>query len=356
MHVNKLFLHIGLSKTGSSAIQSWLSANSEALAEFDVSYADLYPDAKLDKISPGNGEHIVRFLRLKGRQEMPDRRLVREIRRTYFDGMPTAIVSAEAMTNAGAAGIRRLKHVLEELDLEVIVIAYVRSIYDHFWSGYQQLIKRSGYHDGPAEFAATYPNVQVNALRRWSTYFPDMRVINYDTVKDSLIESFAGACELELPAGVETGVARINRSLSAAERALLIDVNRQAEERGLEFRALLSDALVYASPETESAFVYDPEVLKLLRNSFEDDVAWVNENLLPDDPITIEPTAEVDGTALPGGEPEVAPEVSAVIGALLDQIVEPAPFVKGKGEEPSERPQGSDGRGASAKRRKANLS
>ena len=336
--MDRLFLHIGLTKTGSSAIQSWLSANSEALAELDVSYADLNPAAKLDKIGPGNGEHIVRFLRIKDRgPEMTDRRLGREIRRTYFDGMANAIVSAEAMTNAAAPRIRRLKRALEGLGVEVTVVAYIRSIYDHFWSGYQQLIKRSGYHHGPADFAATYPNIQVDSLRRWVGAFDDLRVINYDTVKDSLIESFARACELELPDTIDTNVARINRSLSAPERGLLVDVNRQAAERGLEFRALLSDAVIYANPETESAFVYDEEVVELLREKYADDVTWVNRRLLADDPIGIAPAAELNGTARPDdGETEVTPEVSALIGALLDQIVEPAPFVTGKRDQPAE--------------------
>lgn len=335
--MDRLFLHIGLTKTGSSAIQSWLSANSEALAEIDVSYADLVPEAKLGNVGSGNGEHIVRFLRIKDRgPEMTDRRLGREIRRTYFDGMPNAIVSAEVMTNAAAPRIRRLQRALAGLGVEVIVVAYVRSIYDHFWSWYQQLIKRSGYHSALADFAAAYPNVQVDALRRWGGAFDDIRVVNYDTFKDSLIESFALACELELPDGIDTSVARINRSLSAPERGLLIEVNRQAAERGLEFRALLSDAVIYANPETEAAFVYNDEVVELLREKYDDDVTWVNRRMLADDPIGIAPAAELNGTARPDdGETEVTPEVSALIGALLDQIVEPTPFVTRKRDQPS---------------------
>ncbi len=338
--MDKLFLHIGLTKTGSSAIQSWFSANSEALAEIGVSYADLAPDAKLNRISAGNAQHIVRFLRIKDRgPELTDRRLEREIRRTYFDGKPTAIISGEAMTNATAPRIRRLKRALESPEMEVVVIAYIRNIYDHFWSGYQQMIKRAGYHRPPAEFAATYPNIQVNALRRWTNAFDQVRVVNYDSAKGSLIESFAGTCELELPAAMDTSVARINRSLSAAERELLLEVNRQADERGLEFRALLSDALIYASPEAESAFVTDDEVLEVLRGKYADDVAWVNRDLLAEDPIAIEPAAVLEGNSHPDlGEAQVTPEVSALIGALLDQVAEPARYVRRKLEGPAEAP------------------
>ncbi len=58
--MKELFIHIGLSKTGSSAIQSWLSLNSEKLRLKGVDYADLSPSAKEGKITAGNGvDYIV---------------------------------------------------------------------------------------------------------------------------------------------------------------------------------------------------------------------------------------------------------------------------------------------------------
>ena len=323
----RLYLHIGLPKTGSSAIQSWLSAHSEDLAKVGVTYADLVPKAKLEQISGGNGKHVVRFLGVKWHGErVTPRELTREILETYFDGESTAIISAEAMANARRPRIRQLLKVLDAAGIDVIVLAYIRSIYDHCWSGYQQMVKGAGYHHELAQYAADYPNAQVDAIRRWSSEFDQIRVMNYDSAKHALIESFVQACELELPAGVKTSISRVNRSLSASERSLLIEVNRQTAKRGLDFRALLANPILYANPAAESSFVYDPRVLEILREKYQDDVDWLNRSFLRDDPILIEPSAPPESAAV--ADEAVRPEVSALIGALLDQIIDPPKFVQ----------------------------
>ena len=322
-----LYLHIGLPKTGSSAIQSWLSAHSEDLARVGVTYADLVPKAKLEKISGGNGKLLSRFLGVKWQgARLTPRELTNEIRETYFNGESTAIISAEAMANARRPRIKQLRKVLDAADIDVVVLAYIRSIYDHCWSGYQQMVKGAGYHDELARYAADYPNPQVDSIQRWSSAFDDIRLMNYDSAKDALIESFVKACELELPADVKTTISRVNRSLSTSERSLLIEVNRQAAERGLDFRALIANAILYANPEAESSFVYDPRVLEILQEKYAREVAWINRRYLRDDPIRIEPSAPPESA--PVTDERVRPEVSALIGVLLDQIGDPAPFVK----------------------------
>jgi hypothetical protein len=55
-----LFLHIGLGKTGSSALQSWLSLNAETLSRQGIDYADLIPEAKHGEVSSGNGYALYR--------------------------------------------------------------------------------------------------------------------------------------------------------------------------------------------------------------------------------------------------------------------------------------------------------
>ena len=60
----RVYLHIGLPKTGSSAIQSWLSAHSKDLAGVGVTYADLMPKAKLEQISGGNGLSYEEMIKL----------------------------------------------------------------------------------------------------------------------------------------------------------------------------------------------------------------------------------------------------------------------------------------------------
>ena len=245
------------------------------------------------------------------------------MRKAYFGGEPTAVVSAEGLQNAPGARLEALRELLDGTGIEVTVVAYIRSIYDHCWSGYQQLIKRHGYYGDLAEYAATYRNMQVDAVRLWSAAFDDIRLINYDSAKESLIESFFETCELDLPAELSTSRRAVNRSLSAAERALLIDVNRQAAERGLEFKALLSDALIYADPDKPSGFVYDADVLAVLREKYE----RRGHLAQPSFPrATIRSGSSRRTGARTSRSPRIRspPEVRMLIGALLDQIVRPA--------------------------------
>ena len=53
-----LYLHIGLGKTGSSALQSWLSLNAELLSKQGIDYADTVPEVKYGESLSGNGSAL----------------------------------------------------------------------------------------------------------------------------------------------------------------------------------------------------------------------------------------------------------------------------------------------------------
>ena len=53
--MKQLYLHIGLGKTGSSALQSWLSLNAQLIARQGIDYADIVPEVKFGESLSGNG-------------------------------------------------------------------------------------------------------------------------------------------------------------------------------------------------------------------------------------------------------------------------------------------------------------
>ena len=130
--MKKLFLHIGLSKTGSSAVQSWLSLNSVLLRKCGYNYADLAPDAKLEKITSGNGALLKNKL-----SELNKDELVILLSKTYFCGSDIAIISSESLQAATISDLEKLKAALQALQVDTKIIAFMRSVYELCYSNYQ---------------------------------------------------------------------------------------------------------------------------------------------------------------------------------------------------------------------------
>jgi hypothetical protein len=189
--MKNLYLHIGLGKTGSSALQSWLSLNSSTLLQQGYSYADLVPEAKLGKVSSGNG--YVLFVALRKGDYAEAERLITE---SYFvSGCERAIISCELLQNLALARLRVLQDIFARHDIQVTVIAYVRSFYEHLYSTYAQHVKSgSATHafGSDPEDLDTYKYVEV--LMKYARYFRNRFVVlNYNDPACDVFTSFAAA-------------------------------------------------------------------------------------------------------------------------------------------------------------------
>lgn len=278
--MKKLYLHIGASKTGTTAIQAWLANNVQQLYELGYSYDLTYAPKKL--LSSGNGALFVQFCSESRRTAQFDEAQFKEyIHAQLFQGKHVAIVSSEALSFVREDGVRRLKDELDRQGIEAKVILYVRSIYDHCWSAYQQGVKRHGEWRDFADYAETYVNHQVKAAQSWSAVFADLNVVNYDHVQDRLIGSFSEI--IRIPDGIDLPSPKgvVNRSMTQSELTALRVFNKcLGEANAKDFGRKISDAMITSSPSKRSYFAYDAAVERILVAKFSEEVSWLNETFL----------------------------------------------------------------------------
>ncbi len=275
----RLILHIGMPKTGSSAIQSWLSTHSTRLrVEENIEYADLNPDAKHNKITSGNGQYFVEQM-FKGKRpaNYTESMFVERLETIHFGSCDTALVSSESISSAPEPAISSIRRLCAEHNISVTIVGVLRNVYDHCWSAYQQNVKRNGYCKSFQTFSESYSNPQISCLRQWSTHFGDVVAIHYESSRSDIVGAFLRALGLSLKSGSDTVTEQVNRSLSSSELELLLQVNQIASEMKIDLKNVLSDALIYADPLKRSSFRYFPEVATSLSQRFTQDVNWARE-------------------------------------------------------------------------------
>lgn len=127
----KLIVHIGASKTGTSAIQTFLAKNKDTLRNSGI----LVPDVNLDMVGEVEG-HQVWFFESK-KDDLPKGKAVLEAliarvrAEAYFH---TIIISAENLSNPN--GCARIFEGLNDVDVDVCL--YIRRQDDYLISAWQQ--------------------------------------------------------------------------------------------------------------------------------------------------------------------------------------------------------------------------
>ena len=160
-----IYLHIGSSKTGSSALQYFLLQNRSLLREkgFDYPPHDVDPNG----ISSGNGQRLGNFL-IDGDMAQAES-LVSEIMRTAAANI---ILSSELLYFLEDENVVRLKSLLSSADVRVII--YLRRQESMLESVYQQHVKRRGdTRRMEAWFSEHYRDARYShdQLRTWAAVF-----------------------------------------------------------------------------------------------------------------------------------------------------------------------------------------
>ncbi len=293
--MKKLYLHIGLSKTGSSALQSWLSLNTAELAKQGFYYADLAPSAKDGKITAGNG--VALFNACKEEKFSEVKRLIKKV---YFNANDKAIISSETLQNISPKSIAKIKEICDSNEIVIKVVSYVRSAYEMFYSNYLQGIKRHGFSYKFGDKGGFSYSNQVNFLNNYLKIFDSSLVVkNYDIEKVDIFSSFSDIIGFDTRNTVIQNKT-VNRSLTYNEAEVLRVVNSLHEG---DFSAEISDFLIAQLPDKKTSVYYRDDLLRKVEKNCINDVAWINkqffdvkEYLLPyhKDKISNEVNAEAD--------------------------------------------------------------
>ena len=270
--MKKLFLHIGLGKTGSSALQSWLSLNTEALKRQGIDYADLKPHDKLGENPSGNGTVLFEAIRARNFGHVEEL-----IKRNYFysEGSQTAIISSELLQNIWPHKLKKIEDICQRNNVEVTVIAYIRSIYEGAYSAYGQLVKMSGESsDFSVDHVEDYMAATLRNLRRYSDHFGNRIILlNYDDPDHDIYTAFCASIRVST-SKMQATEKRINRSLSHTE----LKVQKQLNVlHGGNFSAPISKYMAGLSPNKSTSIYYDAVIMSALSDQIKRDIEWINE-------------------------------------------------------------------------------
>jgi hypothetical protein len=316
-----IWLHIGLPKTGSSAIQAWLREHRELLSQAGVFYA---ADPKEEggpawSITSGNAVGLARQL-----SETPeptyDPDPIRSFSERYVSpDHAVSLVSSEILAAALPERLARLRD--EGIGgRPVRVLALVRDHYGHAFSLWHQMIKRSGFAGSFSDFIRTaYGDPQSRVLKVFEGAFgrDAITLLHYDTVSDRLIPAVFEAMGLQPPAGAEAPV--VNRSLTPVEAEVLAACNsmhggsQQASRR-------LSDHLIYKHPDRATQPELDEEAAALIAARCGPSAAAINDRYFDGRPVLSAGPPKLTDAAKPASADEVWRDVAEALLAWNGEL------------------------------------
>lgn len=234
----KVILHIGPHKTGTTAIQTFMNLNREALCRCGVAYPSW---------TEGEYNHhgLVHGLRTPGLFDATVARLHDAIRHAASAGCRCCVFSSEMFVEHEVP-IGAVKEALCEHDVHVL--AYIRRP-DHLYaSAYAQLVRedlvrrQEPIHEGEAGYDVSYATV----FPKWMSHFPPggLVIAPFDRLQwpdGNLLLDFARMIGIESVAGLTLADPRLlgNRSLPAAivevvrESNAVLELSTDVRERWL---------------------------------------------------------------------------------------------------------------------------
>lgn len=304
----RVILHIGHGKTGSSAIQSFLAINADALARAGITYPahPSFETARRGAVTSGNVDLNPGWF---------ETRVLAEA-----DNAPagaTLLFSNESMFWYVPGLLDRMAALHSEIEFRIIL--FVRDPLDIMTSAYLQGIK----FDGLAEDIATYADREkhtthaATVIRGCRDRGVDIAVLNYSHCRDTLIPAFLAQL---LPAGADTGgftfdtaQAVVNRSLTDAEARLMRRIN--AASRGKSWRALAEKLINRCRRPPGPAFVVPRAVATRYLERIAPAVDYINTVLPSGAALRLTPPP-AESAADPGSYVFVQQQIDAIADHL----------------------------------------
>ncbi len=161
-----LWIHAGMPKNGSSALQVFFAQNIEKLKQIDIDYLLLsdIDDAKSGSISSGNGALFARSLLNENHEayhkDQSNYLYDKLLRLSTSSELKNLLISSEFFSVVPLEKIERLKKELSRLNITLKFIYYVREQKQFLMSSYMQRVKRHGLQDKPNDYIkSTYKNI-----------------------------------------------------------------------------------------------------------------------------------------------------------------------------------------------------
>ena len=234
-----LLLHVGHSKTGSSALQSSFALSAEALLAAGIHYPRGREDARArqGRITSGNLDPT-RLARtyFKAARQAPDARAILLSNEAWFAGY---LNHPEPLREAVAQGIR------------IRILMFLRDPVDWAMSSYMQMVKRGGAVNGFDQFLQNnkFPRRVEQFFEMCEKMSLPMMTRNYSRCRNRLLPETETL--LGVPARTLTPppVSQVNRSMTRSELYILRAINR---EFGASAGYGVADALCEDLPDLQA--------------------------------------------------------------------------------------------------------
>jgi hypothetical protein len=219
MTLQRLIIHAGPPKTGSTAIQSFMRAASEAGSLRNVYYPLIDKKKAVDSIESGNGSSLCHYLRHEGGFQKPIGELEKKVRRVigeYRNSDRPVLISSEGFWPLDLNSAKMLAEIFEKYGFAPEVLFVVRPFQEVWQSQISQSIRGGGFEDFESVRGA---KKYIERIQLWSSFNFPMHAIPYDSkrVIDNFLD-FLGESHLK---NFDFGFERVNTRLSGTEARIL---------------------------------------------------------------------------------------------------------------------------------------
>jgi hypothetical protein len=231
--INELYVHIGIHKTGSTALQIFLLNNSKFLKNFSC----FYPR---NGISFGPGHANIAFQILKNEKYYNNNAtalddIVSELKASDLE---KAILSSEIFCQFNGENVVEFKEALDFVE-NIKIICFVRRQDELFYSWWQESVKHGSIKDFNEAYILFEKIFDYNKIiKPWANvfgdknisiiFFPEQRDFNW-SVAHEFFKVFDLSSEVTIPNGNEA--TKINKSLDIVTAMLLKNMNRYIANR-----------------------------------------------------------------------------------------------------------------------------
>lgn len=295
-----LLLHIGITKTGSSYLQSCAALNQPLLLDHGIDYPPLgvdeafFANARKGIVSGGNGQLLIQHITNDDEEELQGLLKNAFLRISQSNNVSSTLVSNEGLCNNVFAHIRRLR-LLQECSRKAGYTSFkclliVRNPYEHMVSWYLEGLKGTGWAAFTPidEYAEKYNDLPAiaNAISNMSELNIELHCYNYTYSRKKLLPLFlqwAGISDPDSICSAAIPPKPVNRSLDSVEQIICQALAEHGIKPAFFASRLLNSELASSCLEsrksTDSIPFVSCEALDAMKKKNHTSVEFINRHL-----------------------------------------------------------------------------
>lgn len=247
MKFKRIYIHIGMGKTGSSYLQSCFEQLELSGAFENTTYPVITAGGDFQTIRSGNALNLAMSLSIADSKAFSKTRMEAEIKQLLNSASSEKdqlLLSCEHFFSVDKALLAELLCTLKQYSSNISLIVVARSITELAYSSYNQYIKRhAAAHRYDDEFLNKFCLAIAETLKDLDSITQDVHVLPYK--KNGLLDDFLYLLTEPVEIGAHFKNLTVNRSLDSIEIELLTRINEIFADEQLASN--ISDRWIYES-------------------------------------------------------------------------------------------------------------